>query len=202
MRLFELGPQTLDSGGYLAHLGIELTLKAFLLHSTGEFPDEHNLERLYELVTGAGVSFPSESFLGMLRQVNSFWELRYPNPAGSPPIGSLDWGAVHHLFGTVRERLPAELNRAIDQIDHTRKGGRILLDRPPQWTTSGWRRMSTLRAIAFILNGALIAVALFLLNEERVDDVQDLLIFALLLAAPSASIITIALAGRTNTPGA
>src|SRR5436190_23698313 len=41
-RLFEGGPRCFDSAGYLSHLGIELILKAFLLHRDGEFPGEHS----------------------------------------------------------------------------------------------------------------------------------------------------------------
>lgn len=47
--LYTQGPaSSFDSAGYLAHLGIELLLKAWHLHQFKRFENEHSLVKLYE----------------------------------------------------------------------------------------------------------------------------------------------------------
>src|SRR5262245_20420759 len=132
MRLFEgSSSQLLDSGGYLAHLGIELLLKAGLLQVAGSFPNDHDLlvifARLREVMPGLQLA---DAEMETLRLVNGFCRLRYPHPAGMPPVGTLDMEAVTSLWLALRMALPPEVGTAIDEIDHTQKGGRILLSKP------------------------------------------------------------------------
>lgn len=42
-RLFNSDPSHYDSAGYLAHIGVELLLKGWLLETTGRFEAIHNL---------------------------------------------------------------------------------------------------------------------------------------------------------------
>jgi HEPN domain-containing protein len=48
--LFDRSPRCFDSAGYLCHLGIELVLKAMLLNICNEFPNDHSLTKLSELI--------------------------------------------------------------------------------------------------------------------------------------------------------
>ncbi len=52
--LFTYSPSCYFSGGYLAHLGIELIFKAYLLHLSGSFQDDHDLEALKTKIEEAG----------------------------------------------------------------------------------------------------------------------------------------------------
>ena len=45
--LFETSPSHFDSAGYLAHIGVELLLKGWLLQELGQFEGIHNLKALY-----------------------------------------------------------------------------------------------------------------------------------------------------------
>jgi hypothetical protein len=58
--------------------------------------------------------------------------------------------------------------------------------------------MATLRAAAFILNGALILVALYLLGE--VNDGQGAALLALIGATPIVNIVALALQARAGHP--
>jgi hypothetical protein len=132
MRLFEAGSsQLLDSGGYLAHLGIELLLKAGLLQVTGSFRDDHDLFAILDQLRGVLPGFRlGDAEMKTLRLVNDFYHLRYPHPTEMPRVGTLDMEAVKTLSLALRNALPPEVGKAIDEIDHTRKGGRILLWKP------------------------------------------------------------------------
>ena len=44
-------PRTYDSAGYIAHLGIELIMKALLLSVQGYFTDTHDLSTIYQCLT-------------------------------------------------------------------------------------------------------------------------------------------------------
>ena len=125
------GPQSLDSAGYLAHLGIELVLKAGLLQATGRCRDDHNLLVILDQLRAALHDVElSDAELETLSGLNDFYRLRYPCPKGLPEVATLDWDAVYALWLALREALPAEIGRAVDEIDHTQKGGRILRARP------------------------------------------------------------------------
>src|SRR2546428_512 len=84
--LFRTSFDCYDSAGYLSHLGIELLLKAFLLHHTGRFPNEHDLVRLLALVHEHEPTIAlSDAEQRILRQVNTFNFSRYPVPTNPVP---------------------------------------------------------------------------------------------------------------------
>jgi hypothetical protein len=60
--------------------------------------------------------------------------------------------------------------------------------------------MATLRAAAFILNGALILVALYLLGETNKP--EQVLLLAVIGGTPIVNIITLVLQGRGHQPAA
>ena len=79
--LFERSPSCYDSAGCLGHLGIELLLKALLLHRTDEFPAMHDLAQLRRLVQQTSPAFEfTEEGWSVLSRVNKFFGLRYPAP--------------------------------------------------------------------------------------------------------------------------
>ena len=83
-----------DSAGYLAHLGLELLLKSFLLHAQGSFPNEHSVAELYNEVVAvipdlAGTLDPS-----MMAELEQFNELGYPYPSNPIEIGTEDFLAL------------------------------------------------------------------------------------------------------------
>ena len=71
--LFQKSFDCYDSAGYLSHLGIELPLKAFLLHHTGRFPGEHDLGCLLRLVQEHDPTITlSDAEQGILSQEDTF----------------------------------------------------------------------------------------------------------------------------------
>ncbi len=125
------GPQTYDSAGYLSHLGVELLLKAALLDRTEEFPNEHNLKQLIRRLQATGFALGLSSARSeALELLDSFSELRYPEPEGLSPIGDESWATVYDLYEWLLVQLPASLGQAIQQINHAEKSGRLLLQKP------------------------------------------------------------------------
>jgi HEPN domain-containing protein len=126
--LFDKNPRCYDSAGYLSHLGIELILKAFLLHYTGQFPAEHSLRKLRCSLEERGITLlPVEKYGSTLAKLDRFADLRYPNPNGAPEIGSDDWTIICTLYSQLRTQLPTDLQRQVDRISQTKKFGRILM---------------------------------------------------------------------------
>lgn len=128
--LFELNPRFLDSAGYLAHLGLELVLKAYLLHLKGAFKDTHSLQSLVKDIRELNPKFilqsPTEPFL---RELDTFYGLRYPQPevAKRAEVGSDMVPDIKALEHAVWADLPEELRAVYGAVDHTRKSGRILM---------------------------------------------------------------------------
>jgi HEPN domain-containing protein len=130
-RLFEGGPRCFDSAGYLSHLGIELILKAFLLHRNGEFPDEHSLKALARRLAPLVEPLHDDT----ITLLDRFNELRYPLPPQKRvenygEIGDEDWGGVHVLMMELLTLLPSDLRRAYDEINDNEKSGRVLMQKP------------------------------------------------------------------------
>lgn len=129
--LFERSYDCYDSAGHLSHLGIELMLKALLLELKGSFPAEHDL---MELLAEIAEHQPSFSLQHTHRQtilrINQFMALRYPTPNEGVEIGTEDWGAIEELFKALLLELPDGLKEAFLQLSRTRKGGRILMQKP------------------------------------------------------------------------
>jgi hypothetical protein len=121
-------PRCLDSAGYLSHLGIELHLKAFLLRHTGNFRDDHSLTNLLRTLEANGVHLAlNEEQLATLKQLDQFYNLRYPQTEGSPSVGGLDWLPIHSLSSALGDQLPEDLQRDVFNLDRTRKFGRVLM---------------------------------------------------------------------------
>ena len=128
--LFEHGPRTLDSAGYLSHLGIELLLKALLLDRNDRFPSTHDLHDLLSKVEESGALLDlSAEHLETVALLDQFSSLRYPLLGGSPPIGSEHWRPIHLLRREIILQSPA-LKAALSDINPTEKFGRVLLRKP------------------------------------------------------------------------
>jgi HEPN domain-containing protein len=126
-RLFEGGPRCYDSAGYLCHVGIELILKAFLLHSDDEFPGWHSLAELLRK-SSLGLDAALHQTIALL---DGFAELRYPTPEPQGvEIGVTDWGDIHVLYITLVQLMPPDLRSAYDEIDYGEKVGRIVMWKP------------------------------------------------------------------------
>lgn len=128
--LFDSSPDHYDSGGYLAHIAVELLIKAWLLEIAGEFEGVHNLEILYaHLVEKHGISPLDEKHQATLRMLDQFEQLRYPNRKEPVEIGSTDFPGIDALVGHLCRSMPEAIPKALEQEqgEHIRKGGRILM---------------------------------------------------------------------------
>ena len=123
----------LDSAGYLAHLGVELMLKAMLLHTVREFPETHSLEGLYGDVVPhypkAKLRGCESPYRGILIALDKFYALRYPSLPESPGVSRGDWSAIKLFVDRLREAMPTELRKEFDARGQAEKSGRIVLDR-------------------------------------------------------------------------
>lgn len=130
-KLYALGIPCLDSAGFLAHLTLELFIKAYLLHLTGQFTNSHNLIGLYETVQESDKSFQFEVFyLDSLRGFDLQHRLRYPHPSDTPGVCQGDLPVLQHLVSLIVERLPSELQAVSDSSEASSKGHRVI-SRPP-----------------------------------------------------------------------
>lgn len=120
-----------DSAGYLAHLGLELLLKSWLLHQTQAFPKTHSLQKLRENVKKLVPSFtltkPQNKLLDYL---DGLEELRYPNRKNPTEMGQDNLKLVEELANEIWQRLPDNLVEKYEAIPENRKGGRVLMKRP------------------------------------------------------------------------
>ena len=128
MLLFDTkNPQVQDSAGFLTHLGIELLLKAALMHQRARFPNEHNLGSLRAHLSDAGCVIDlSSADASAFDRISAFHKLRYHDPKGLPEIGHPYREFIHNLYLTLLKKLPERLSQAIANIDHTQKSGRRL----------------------------------------------------------------------------
>lgn len=132
--LFEKNYRCFDSAGYLSHLGIELILKTILLNKSDEFPNEHSLSNLSKLIEEQKVKLNyTEAHENTLRQLDDFYELRYPKILNPIEIGDDDWKSIENLFEFLILKLPQEIQQMIKEINEAEKGNRILL----------WKRKNT-----------------------------------------------------------
>lgn len=74
-------PGQFDSGGYLIHLGLELILKAWHLHSFDSFKDVHKIQLLIKELS---ISNLSEENLKTIDMIDKFFLLRYPRAVEGP----------------------------------------------------------------------------------------------------------------------
>ena len=127
--LFEDDPAFLDSAGYLAHLGVELLLKAWHLLWFGQFDNTHDLVALFECLkkkdSKLSIGSDSEAFL---KELDKFYLLRYPRRKdGAVEVGSDQLKQLDALLDGLWKAMPKELVETYEKIDRTRKGGRILM---------------------------------------------------------------------------
>ena len=115
-KLYELSGrwtwQYLHSAAFLSHLGIELLLKACLLHLEGEFPAEHDLARLYRRLRKKGIKLPEQS-KKWLTYLNRCIELRYPDSKTGLEVDVNHWEQTKTLFEKIRARVPVEIQKQI-----------------------------------------------------------------------------------------
>jgi len=127
--LFEDDPTFLDSAGYLAHLGTEVVLKAWHLQWFGRFDDTHDLVKLYNQLKekdgSVSLSAEHESFLA---ELNKFYLLRYPRRKKGPvEVGSDQLEQFDTFLEALWQKFPKELIEIYQKLDHTKKGGRVLM---------------------------------------------------------------------------
>jgi HEPN domain-containing protein len=144
--LLKRSPSFYDAGGYLAHLSIELLLKALLLAIDDEFRGEHDLAKL---VTHLQRRMPGFGFnqrgMEALRLANTFRELRYPNRRHPVEIGSDDVELLVGLYKAIIRALPPALLPEPDDSGNVTKGGRVLMMKPITATPPSKRLQPTAR---------------------------------------------------------
>jgi len=122
-KLYELSGrwtwEYLHSAAFLSHLGIELLLKACLLHSVSEFPSTHDLKRLFALVrkndNNIDMSNQNKKWLKYLNGCNA---LRYPNKSARTEVDINQWRKTKALFEELRDKVPVEIQKQI--VTHER----------------------------------------------------------------------------------
>lgn len=129
--LFEDDPAFLDSAGYLAHLGVEVVLKAWHLLWFGQFVGTHDLIRLYDELkkkdSSLNIGPDNEAFL---TEIEKFNLLRYPRQKKrAVEVGSDQLAHFDALLDALWEKSPKDLKDAYEKLDPTRKGGRVLMKR-------------------------------------------------------------------------
>ena len=128
--LLETNPRLYDSAGYLAHIGIELYLKAMMLHDIGYFVDEHKFAMLLTKKNMPKSFFNiSKANIETYDRLDQFAELRYPRLDTSFEIGSEDANKIKYLCDEIHDCFPSALKAEINAIDHTEKGNRILMQK-------------------------------------------------------------------------
>lgn len=126
--LFAGSPSFYDSAGYLAHMGIELLLKSWLLEVAGKFPGVHRLSDLWAaLMQSHGAPTLTESESNLLTKLDQFETLRYPNSKAPTEVGSEDWAMIKAFAGKLKRLMPQsiEIPKSADSL--VRKSGRVLM---------------------------------------------------------------------------
>lgn len=129
--LFQGSPNYLDSAGYLAHLGLELLLKGWHLYIFGRFKGIHKLQDLYNELKAADANTTlSQYHEETLSDLDVYTELRYPRRRDPVEIGPENWQRIQDLVDAFFEKMPKELNAKVYKLSPTKKGGRVLMERP------------------------------------------------------------------------
>ena len=126
--LFSASPSFYDSAGYLAHMGIELLLKSWLLEAAGKFLGIHRLSELWDtLMESHGAPALTENESKLLTKLDQFETLRYPNRKAPTEVGTEDWEMVDAFSKKLRGLMPQsiEIPAAADNL--VRKSGRVLM---------------------------------------------------------------------------
>jgi HEPN domain-containing protein len=129
--LLKTNARYFDSAGYLAHLGIELLLKAWHLHVFGQFEEGHKITVLWRQLQAQDQSLNLEpKHMEILNKIDSYFALRYPNPALPQEIGDEDLDDLLALENALGNQMPDELYDVVGKLSPVRKGGRVLMERP------------------------------------------------------------------------
>jgi HEPN domain len=126
-----------DSAGYLAHIGVELLLKAWHLEAFGYFTDTHKLQKLWGPLAGLPDVKPlSKHSVRALAVLDAYEHLRYPtsNPI---EIGSAHAAKLDALVNAIWQRAPTSLKQTFKTINPVEKGGRVLMKRPIKYRPPG-----------------------------------------------------------------
>ncbi len=125
--LFANDPRRFDSAGYLAHLGIELLLKAWLLKVVGAFEGTHNLESLYlQLEKRQELPKLTKNHARILTMLDQFEQLRYPNRLQPIEIGDSDWTDIEAMVRFLCHAMPTAIEEVVEEDGKLTKGGRVL----------------------------------------------------------------------------
>ncbi len=125
-KLYELSNrwrwEYLHSAVFLSHLGIELLLKACLLHLDAEFPADHDLKRLFRRLRKKGIELSDQNkkWLNYLSQCN---DLRYPNTESKLEVDLNQWQFTKALFEELRLNVPKEIQKII--VTHERYSSNV-----------------------------------------------------------------------------
>ena len=116
--LFGDDPAFLDSAGYLAHLGVELVLKAWHLAWFGRFDKEHDLIKLFMALKkkdgSLDIGADNEKFL---TELNKFYLLRYPRRKNGPvEVGSDQLEHLEALLEALWKTIPKELVETYENV--------------------------------------------------------------------------------------
>ncbi len=98
----------LHSAAFLSNLGIELLLKACLLHLKGEFPLVHDLNRLFRQLRKRGIKL-SDQNKKWLNDLNEFNALRYPDPEKRTAVNLNQWKKTKALFEELGKNASKEI---------------------------------------------------------------------------------------------
>ncbi len=139
--LLGIGFRGLDSAGYLAHLGIEIFLKAFLLHRDDGFPETHKLQNLVNQCSSDGFQFVlDEDLVDLLAKLDKFYDLRYPNPKDPVSVSTDELQRLPDLATRILSHFPDSLIDELEKIGKPQpdglylKGGRIFMLKPNEAT--------------------------------------------------------------------
>ena len=121
----------LDSAGFLAHLGLEVLLKALILDLNGSFPDSHSIKFLYIRGKGLDESFKiDEHYAPLLDLIDKQCTgLRYPNRNQPVPIGKVDWEVFKSIATQIQIQLRVPLCDLTTTESNVEKTGRIIFRR-------------------------------------------------------------------------
>jgi HEPN domain-containing protein len=102
----------LHSAAFLSHLGIELILKAWLLHHEGKFPEGHDLITYFQKANKSGNKLSKENneWLVHLNKCNM---LRYPDSGKGPEVNVRDWERTETLYNELKTLLPKDYQKQV-----------------------------------------------------------------------------------------
>jgi HEPN domain-containing protein len=126
--LFDSDASHFDSAGYLAHIGVELVLKAWLLQVSGQFKGIHILSKLYgQLESECGAPKLEAFQVDIMNVLDQYEQLRYPNPKQPTEVGEDDWPQIEGLVGFICRTMPQEIPESLERVAPDRKAGRVLM---------------------------------------------------------------------------